>query len=276
MRLLLTALLSFTLCLGTAKAEQAELTNDQLASLFSTSANSNSTVQVNNQQLSLLAQQLQLGSQAKGEFQQTRYLAALKRPLKSTGEFIFSQDIGLLWKQTTPFASALVLKQNTLIQQDSFGNITHSQANQTSSAMAEQLPQLMQALLTGDLDALAQDFELFMPENIATSSDSAQIINWQLGLVAKDPLIQKAIGAMVLEGGAVDTKQQINRLTMLSTLPNKTSIVTDTGDRTIINFFNVVQKLTPADIQSFELSATKESESKEQVTRSNNSDSETN
>ena len=257
MRALLTAIIAITLLTGTAIAQptaaitsqdetesESELSNLQLATLFTTPATA--------AQLNTLAQNLQLGEQAKGEFQQTRSLAVLKRPLKSAGQFIFSQNIGLLWQQTSPFNSTLLLKQNTLIQQDSLGNITQSKANHTSAAMAEQLPQLMQALLTGDLDVLAQDFDLFMFEAAnETPDNNSENTDWQLGLVAKDPLIQQAIGAMVLEGGNVDGKQQINRLTMLSSLPQKQASATT--DKTLIHFSNVVQELTEEDVQKMTL-----------------------
>ena len=255
--LIFSLIFSIAISLTAANAEPIDnaekpLTSEQLANLFTTHAT--------NAQLTVLAQKLQLGQQAKGEFSQTRYLAVLKRPLKSAGIFIFSQDTGLLWQQTSPFASTIVLKQNTLIQQDSFGNISHSQANQTSSAMAEQLPQLMQALLMGDIKALANDFELFMPSNGSFQSNTANSLadlgNWQLGLVAKDPLIKQAIGAMVLEGGYIeggdmDGTNQIKRLTMLSTQPDNDSTIT--SDKTIISFANVVQQLTQDDIQRFAL-----------------------
>ncbi len=259
MRALLTAVIAITLLTGTAIAQptaaitsqdetesesESELSNLQLATLFTTPATA--------AQLNTLAQNLQLGEQAKGEFQQTRSLAVLKRPLKSAGQFIFSQNIGLLWQQTSPFNSTLLLKQNTLIQQDSLGNITQSKANQTSAAMAEQLPQLMQALLTGDLDVLAQDFDLFMLEAAnETPDNNSENTDWQLGLVAKDPLTQQAIGAMVLEGGNVDGKQQINRLTMLSSLPQKQASATT--DKTLIHFSNVVQELTEEDVKKLTL-----------------------
>ncbi|MCL1066223.1 outer membrane lipoprotein carrier protein LolA [Shewanella olleyana] len=254
--LIFSLIFSIAISLTTASAEPIDkteqaLTSEQLTNLFTTHAT--------NAQLTVLAQKLQLGQQAKGEFSQTRYLAVLKRPLKSAGIFIFNQDTGLLWQQTSPFASTMVLKQNTLIQQDSFGNISHSQANQVSSAMAEQLPQLMQALLTGDLDALAQDFELFMPSTRSFEDSSvkrpenslADSGNWQLGLVAKNPLIKQAIGAMVLEGGDMDGTNQIKRLTMLSTQPDDISTIA--SDKTIISFTNVVQQLSQDDIQRFAL-----------------------
>ncbi|OBT05284.1 hypothetical protein A9267_15585 [Shewanella sp. UCD-FRSSP16_17] len=220
------------------KIQPTALSAAQVVTLFNTTAS--------NEQLTHLASQLQLGTQAKGQFQQTRHLAVLKRPLKSAGQFMFSQDIGLLWQQQTPFKSTLLLKQNTLLQQDSFGNIQQTTANQTSSAMAEQLPQLMQGLLTGDVDALAKDFHLYMAPDIDQHNPY-----WQLGLVAKDPLIAKAIGAMVLEG-----QQQIHRLTMLSEKPTIAEKDQLSGDKTVIEFAHVSPTLSKMDLQQFDLKPT--------------------
>ncbi|MFC1518474.1 outer membrane lipoprotein carrier protein LolA [Pseudomonadota bacterium] len=215
-----------------------ELSTQQLAAIFNQQATP--------AQLTQLAAQLQLRPQAKGLFSQTRYLAVLKKPLESAGSFMFSQQVGLFWQQTTPFPTTLVLKDRLLIQQDSMGNIQQSQANQASSAMAEQLPLLMQALLMGDVKALEKDFQLYM-------SAPSVADEWQLGLVAKDPLIQKAIGGLILEGGKTSTTaaSQIKRLTMVTSIAD--AAAHQNTDKTIISFTAIENQLSDDDIQRFNL-----------------------
>ncbi|WP_144212109.1 outer membrane lipoprotein carrier protein LolA [Shewanella donghaensis] len=228
----------------------SELVSDDIAAIFKQHATPD--------QLSQLASQLQLSPQTKGQFIQTRYLAVLKKPLKSQGVFIFSQQQGLFWQQTKPFPTTLVLKDRMLIQQDSFGNIQQSNANQASAAMAEQLPMLMQALLTGDVKALEKDFQLYMPAviNTAENTSAGHATLWQLGLVAKDPMIQKAIGALILEGSLAPTQAdksvtQIERLTMLSSV--EAAINNQKTDKTLIEFSHIENQLTEADIKRFDL-----------------------
>lgn len=237
-----------------------ELVSDDIAAIFKQHATPD--------QLSQLASQLQLSPQTKGQFIQTRYLAVLKKPLKSQGVFIFSQQQGLFWQQTKPFPTTLVLKDHMLIQQDSFGNIQQSNANQASAAMAEQLPMLMQALLTGDVKALEKDFQLYMPAVINTAENTSIgpagiATQWQLGLVAKDPMIQKAIGALILEGSLAPTQTdkpvtQIERLTMITSV--EAAINNQKTDKTLIEFSHIENQLTEADIKRFELMPTASSD----------------
>ncbi|WP_299802732.1 outer membrane lipoprotein carrier protein LolA [uncultured Shewanella sp.] len=182
-----------------------------------------------------LSEQLSPSLQAKGEFTQHRYLKVLKKPLVSQGEFIFAKDLGIIWQQTTPFASTLILKDKRLIQIDSQGNVSINDAEQTGSGsqMSDVMPKLLNALLSGDIEQLEQHFNLSLVRAETNSADSL----WQLGLQPIDPLIAKALPKMVLIGN-----ENIQSLVLFSA----------NGDRSEIAFSAIDERpLTPSDKARF-------------------------
>lgn len=162
--------------------------------------------EVNNQQLKPITEQLTLGEHARGQFTQYRHLKVLKKPLVSHGSFIFDSELGLAWKQERPFKSTLLLKGDELIQIDSSGQqqVSKANENQGAGALAQTLPILLKALLSGELDTLTTHFHFYMQASSVSSP-------WTIGLKPKDPLLIKAIPQLVLEGD-----EQISALTLLS------------------------------------------------------------
>ncbi|MCL1138049.1 outer membrane lipoprotein carrier protein LolA [Shewanella pneumatophori] len=178
-----------------------------------------------NAELLKLSQSLSPSEQAKGNFTQARYLKVLKKPLISHGEFVFANNIGVIWQQNKPFASTLILKNKQLIQIDSQGRVSVNHAEQASAnMMSDIMPKLLNALLSGDITALKQHFELSLimsPAKTNNASSSPTSAQWQLGLKPLDAMVQKAMPKLVLTGA-----QQIQSLVMFS----------DNGDRSHIEF----------------------------------------
>lgn len=177
-------------------------------------------------QLVALSQRLNLGETVRGQFMQSRQLKVLKKPLISQGQFIFDQTQGLIWQQITPFESRLILKNKQLIQIDSQGRVQVSKADTSinAAAMADLLPNLVRAMLGGDISGLSKNFELHFlnTERLSPERPSAQKLSlengqWQLGLTPKDPLMKKAIANMVLEGN-----DRLQSLVLLSAAPSVT------------------------------------------------------
>ncbi|QFU24830.1 outer membrane lipoprotein carrier protein LolA [Shewanella eurypsychrophilus] len=163
--------------------------------------------EVNNHQIKPISDRLELGEHARGKFTQYRQLKVLKKPLVSHGSFIFDAQLGLAWKQERPFKSTLILKDNELIQIDSSGELHVSKAsdNRGAGALAQTLPLLLKALLSGELETLDKHFHFYL---LASSANAP----WMIGLKPKDPLLLKAIPQLVLEGD-----EQVTALTLLST-----------------------------------------------------------
>ncbi|MBO2584313.1 LolA family protein [Shewanella algae] len=155
------------------------------------------------QALQQLSTKMALSDSSRGQFKQVRWLRVLKQPLRSSGEFLFQRELGMLWKQQTPFGNLLLLKQGELIQQDSQGKLSVTKADAGPAAVAEMLPRMMQSLLSGNIQALSQGFELYLLND--------QAGHWQLGLKAKEQTMAALLPQMVLEGN-----QDLESLTLLA------------------------------------------------------------
>ncbi|MEL4425768.1 outer membrane lipoprotein carrier protein LolA [Shewanella indica] len=155
------------------------------------------------QALQQLSTKMALSDSSRGQFKQVRWLRVLKQPLRSSGEFLFQRELGMLWQQQTPFGNLLLLKQGELIQQDSQGKLSVTKADAGPAAVAEMLPRMMQSLLSGDIQALSQGFELYLLND--------QAGHWQLGLKAKEQTMAALLPQMVLEGN-----QDLESLTLLA------------------------------------------------------------
>ncbi|PWF93997.1 outer membrane lipoprotein carrier protein LolA [Shewanella algae] len=155
------------------------------------------------QALQQLSTKMALSDSSRGQFEQVRWLRVLKQPLRSSGEFLFQRELGMFWQQQTPFGNLLLLKQGELIQQDSQGKLSVTKADAGPAAVAEMLPRMMQSLLSGDIQALSQGFELYLLND--------QAGHWQLGLKAKEQTMAALLPQMVLEGN-----QDLESLTLLA------------------------------------------------------------
>ncbi|WP_093983911.1 LolA family protein [Shewanella algae] len=155
------------------------------------------------QALQQLSTKMALSDSSRGQFKQVRWLRVLKQPLRSSGEYLFQRELGMLWQQQTPFSNLLLLKQGELIQQDSQGKLSVTKADAGPAAVAEMLPRMMQSLLSGDIQALSQGFELYLLND--------QAGHWQLGLKAKEQTMAALLPQMVLEGS-----QDLESLTLLA------------------------------------------------------------
>ncbi|QIJ06300.1 LolA family protein [Shewanella chilikensis] len=155
------------------------------------------------QALQQLSTKMALSDSSRGQFEQVRWLRVLKQPLRSSGEFLFQRELGMLWQQQTPFGNLLLLKQGELIQQDSQGKLSVTKADAGPAAVAEMLPRMMQSLLSGDIQALSQGFELYLLND--------QAGHWQLGLKAKEQTMAALLPQMVLEGN-----KELESLTLLA------------------------------------------------------------
>lgn len=155
------------------------------------------------QALQQLSTKMALSDSSRGQFEQVRWLRVMKQPLRSSGEFLFQRELGMLWQQQTPFGNLLLLKQGELIQQDSQGKLSVTKADAGPAAVAEMLPRMMQSLLSGDIQTLSQGFELYLLND--------QAGHWQLGLKAKEQSMAALLPQMVLEGS-----QDLESLTLLA------------------------------------------------------------
>jgi hypothetical protein len=114
-----------------------------------------------------------------GRFRQEKKIKVLKKPLVSTGTFVYHRSRGVIWHTLTPVPSMLLVNQTRLM------------TAQGEQALPPAFGRVFTAMFGGDLQAMRAGFEI-----TATNAESA----WQLQLIPKDALLRKIIAEMRLSG----------------------------------------------------------------------------
>jgi hypothetical protein len=126
-----------------------------------------------------------------GRFDQTKQLAGLKNPLRSSGRFCVVADKGVLWRSLQPFANTLRLTRDEIVQWQ--GERLAMRLNAKQEPTVRLINTLLFSVLAGDLGQLEKYFDV---EGVA--GDGA----WSVKLKARDAGVAKVIGAIALDGGA--------------------------------------------------------------------------
>jgi len=146
--------------------------------------------------LDALAAQLAAPVVIRGEFVQEKHLRAMPQALTSRGEFVLSREAGLLWLLQTPIRQDYRITDHGIarrVQQ-------HWQA-QPNNTIAARQSRLFLAVLGGDYQGLARDFNL-------TLSGDAQ--RWQVRLVPRSVLLGKIFEHIDIHGGALVERVELN------------------------------------------------------------------
>jgi hypothetical protein len=126
-----------------------------------------------------------------GRFDQTKQLAGLKNPLRSSGRFCVVADKGVLWRSLQPFANTLRLTRDEIVQWH--GERLAMRLNAKQEPTVQLINTLLFSILAGDFGQLEKYFDV---EGVA--GDGA----WSVKLKARDAGVAKVIGAIALDGGA--------------------------------------------------------------------------
>ncbi|EQM67330.1 outer membrane lipoprotein carrier protein LolA [Pseudomonas tohonis] len=139
--------------------------------------------------LDQLAAQLGKPAVVRGPFVQEKHLRALPRPLTSEGHFVLSREQGLLWLLEKP------LQQDYRIGAAGIARRVdgHWQA-QPGQDVAAQQSRLFLAVLKGDHQGLARDFQLQL---------SGDADHWQLQLTPNSLLLKQIFSAIQIQGRAL-------------------------------------------------------------------------
>lgn len=125
------------------------------------------------------------------DFAQTRTLAALSRPLRSSGSMVLARDQGVIWAVRRPLAITYVIGPKGLLVVDGDGRKERRTARE--APMVAQLGKVFQALAQGDLGIL---------DGLFTAVGSGTPERWQVDLL---PTAGSGAGAFVkrirLDGG---------------------------------------------------------------------------
>lgn len=171
-----------------------------------------------------IAARLATASGVRAEFMQTQSLAAMQKPLVSTGSLVFLRGRGMIWRIATPYQAIYRITADGISEIDAQG-VRKPAANPNGMRGMSQISRMLNAMLGGDLSALYSQFDV-MP--------SGSLLQWQLLLTPNQPQLAQAVKQLVLRGG--EHLQNIH-------------IVLENGDSIQIEFLHSrdIDALTPAE-----------------------------
>lgn len=136
-----------------------------------------------------VSQKLSSIKKLKSNFRQVKKIQALKRPLISTGELIFSKKAGITWHLKTPIESTLIIDQEKIILMDDEKKKTIIQAK--DKPMLYNFTKIFLSIFTGNTEELSQNFYIYFT---GTTQD------WRIGLIPKNSQLKKVIKHIILKG----------------------------------------------------------------------------
>jgi hypothetical protein len=127
----------------------------------------------------------------RGEFEQIKQLQGFRNPLRSRGAFVLARGRGVIWDTREPFPSSLVVTGDKVLERLEDGS-ERLVLDGAASPDASLVNALLLALVGGDVDALAHQFELS-----ATVPDEG---DWTLRLVPRDAALRQVFERIALSG----------------------------------------------------------------------------
>lgn len=124
----------------------------------------------------------------KGPFEQEKTVAATKRTLKSSGDFIISSE-GIYWATKKPISSTLVITETRMIQTARNGKKTVSDMTKTPGFAG--VFSIIRAVLQGDEEKIKESFSVDF---------KAEGVKWTADLTPSTETLQKAIEHISITG----------------------------------------------------------------------------
>jgi hypothetical protein len=147
--------------------------------------------------LELVADRMQQTPILKANFYQEKSIKALRRPLKSSGTFLFANGQGVFWHTQKPFDTRFIISDAGIYQKSEDAKPFRIEA--AKQPMIAEFNHIFAALFRGDREALEAQFQVHF-----TGDDQV----WQLGLIPKNKMMRKVIEKLVVCGG--DTVETIH------------------------------------------------------------------
>ena len=155
------------------------------------SADSLFEMAVSSENISVVATELQqkvAGNEVvRASFVQQKEMVALSKVLETRGTILFSVAQGIVWSVTSPYEMQMVMSNGALYATEDGVETSYDLSSFQSSKMQE----LLGAIYTGDLSALAKVFALYW----STTNEG-----WQLGLKPTRGRLKRVLGAITIAG----------------------------------------------------------------------------
>ena len=127
----------------------------------------------------------------RSRFKQKKSIAVLKKPLISSGNFIFSEKKGLYWNIGAPINTSYVLTPSYLVERQKGYDPKVITPKEQPALFG--LTEVFEAIFVGDLDKLSQDFVIHF---LGTPQE------WTIGLVPRKGVLKQMFKRVVLKGGS--------------------------------------------------------------------------
>lgn len=129
------------------------------------------------------------------KFQQTKRIAALRHPLRSSGTLLFSRKQGIIWTVRKPFPTTYVITQNSIVRRVPGEKPIRITAAQ--KPLIFQYTNVFMTIFKGDTGALERAF---------TVRFGGSLRSWNISLVPRDSNMRRAVSQVLLHGSRGNLK----------------------------------------------------------------------
>jgi len=126
----------------------------------------------------------------RAEFTQSKQMAAMKRPLVTTGRLVYSRRYGVLWQIEQPFRMSYVLGEDKIVEIGADG-VRRERGLRDVPGLA-QVGRVFRALLGANTAALRENFDA------TVHGDPAK---WEIELKPRQPQLAQFLTGLQLSGG---------------------------------------------------------------------------
>ena len=147
-----------------------------------------------------------------GNFVQVKKSKNLKRPLKSSGTYIFS-DKGIAWQTLKPFKNSTVVTRDSIIQigPDGKKNVTDGSSNETFKSVASTLS----SLFAGEKASIEKFFTI--------KSFESNAAEWKMVLEPNDKTIAQALNRIILSGKTSASRTSLDAMEVVQGAADSTT-----------------------------------------------------
>jgi len=159
----------------------------------------------------------------RGEFQQVKTIKIIKKPLRSSGNFVLAKGKGVLWRTARPMASTMKVTAGEVAQIKDGRAVFRLRAEEQPALRL--ITRVLFAVFAADVAELRRNFKI---------SGSVGDGHWQADLRPLDVMVSKVVLEVHLKGGATLESIEFREVN---------------GDRTVIRFSEVMLEsaLSPAE-----------------------------
>ncbi|MDR2842044.1 MAG: outer membrane lipoprotein carrier protein LolA [Spirochaetaceae bacterium] len=129
----------------------------------------------------------------KGSFEQIKILSKQNKTLKSSGNFIIANGIGMVWQTLKPYPSTIAAGKDFMIQTSANGKKMKIDANNANEAFLK-ISEAISIIFSGDANEILRFFDVYF---------SGTRKKWELGLIPKDNSMRVIINQIIVKGDSV-------------------------------------------------------------------------